>query len=140
MHAWLPRAHPEAPSPVSALMSAAMVNLGIYGIVRFDLQLLGPGPRWWGVTLLVVGAVSAVYGVLQATVATDLKRLLAYSTVENMGLIIWRWAPRPCSPPRARTGRRRSRWPRRCCTWSPTPVQVPRVSGRRLGADRDRAA
>jgi formate hydrogenlyase subunit 3/multisubunit Na+/H+ antiporter MnhD subunit len=87
LHAWLPRAHPEAPSPVSALMSAAMVNLGVYGIVRFDLQLLGPGPRWWGLTLLAVGAVSAVYGVLQATVATDLKRLLAYSTTENMGLI-----------------------------------------------------
>ncbi len=87
LHAWLPHAHPEAPSPVSALMSAAMVNLGIYGIIRFDLQLLGPGPRWWGLTLLVIGAVSAVYGVLQASVATDLKRLLAYSTVENMGLI-----------------------------------------------------
>ena len=87
LHAWLPRAHPEAPSPVSALMSAAMVNLGVYGIVRFDLQLLGPGPRWWGLTLLVVGAVSALYGVLQASVATDLKRLLAYSTTENMGLV-----------------------------------------------------
>ncbi len=87
LHAWLPRAHPEAPSPVSALMSAAMVNLGVYGIVRFDLQLLGPGPRWWGLTLLVVGGLSALYGVLQASVATDLKRLLAYSTTENMGLI-----------------------------------------------------
>lgn len=88
LHAWLPRAHPEAPSPVSALMSAAMVNLGVYGIIRVDLQLLGPGPRWWGVTLLAVGGISAVYGVLQASVATDLKRLLAYSTTENMGLII----------------------------------------------------
>ncbi|MEM6109859.1 proton-conducting transporter membrane subunit [Mycobacterium sp. 050272] len=87
LHAWLPRAHPEAPSPVSALMSAAMVNLGIYGIVRFDLQLLGPGPRWWGLALMAVGAASALYGVLQASVATDIKRLLAYSTTENMGLV-----------------------------------------------------
>ncbi len=87
LHAWLPRAHPEAPSPVSALMSAAMVNLGVYGICRFDLQLLGPGPRWWGLVLMVVGGVSALYGVVQASVATDLKRLLAYSTTENLGLI-----------------------------------------------------
>jgi hydrogenase-4 component B len=87
LHAWLPRAHPEAPSPMSALMSAAMVNLGVYGIVRIDLQLLGPGPRWWGLTLLIIGGASALYGVLQAAVATDLKRLLAYSTTENMGLI-----------------------------------------------------
>ncbi|WP_308207556.1 proton-conducting transporter transmembrane domain-containing protein [Mycobacterium cookii] len=87
LHAWLPRAHPEAPSPVSALMSAAMVNMGVYGIVRFDLQLLGPGPRSWGLVLLIIGGLSALYGVLQACVATDLKRLLAYSTSENMGLI-----------------------------------------------------
>ena len=87
LHAWLPRAHPEAPSPVSALMSAAMVNIGIYGIIRIDLQLLGPGPYWWGLTLMIFGAVSAVFGALQASVATDLKRLLAYSTTENMGLI-----------------------------------------------------
>lgn len=87
LHAWLPRAHPEAPSPISALLSGAMVNLGIYGIIRIDLQLLGPGPRWWALTLLIVGGASAVYGVLQATVATDLKRLLAYSTTEHIGLI-----------------------------------------------------
>lgn len=87
LHAWLPRAHPEAPSPVSALMSAAMVNLGVYGICRVDLQLLGPGPRWWGLALMVAGGVSALYGVVQASVATDLKRLLAYSTTENLGLI-----------------------------------------------------
>lgn len=87
LHAWMPRTYAEAPSPVSVLLSAAMVNLGIYGIVRFDLQLLGPGPRWWGVVLLAAGGASAVYGVLQATVATDLKRLLAFSSIENMGLI-----------------------------------------------------
>ena len=87
LHAWLPRAHPEAPSPVSALMSAAMVNMGIYGIIRIDLQLLGPGPHWWGLTLMIFGAISAVFGVLQASVATDLKQLLAYSTTENMGLV-----------------------------------------------------
>jgi hypothetical protein len=90
LHAWLPRAHPEAPSPVSALMSAAMVNMGIYGIIRIDLQVLGQAdasPHWWGLTLMIFGAVSAVFGVLQASVATDLKRLLAYSTTENMGLV-----------------------------------------------------
>ena len=87
LHAWLPRAHPEAPSAVSALMSAAMVNLGIYGMIRIDVQVLGGGPRWWGTTLMVVGAASAVFGVLQASVSADLKRLLAYSTTENMGLI-----------------------------------------------------
>lgn len=87
LHIWLPRAHPEAPSPVSALMSAAMVNLGIYGLIRVDLQLLGPGPRWWGLALLIVGGMSALYGVMQASVATDLKRLLAFSTTENMGLV-----------------------------------------------------
>jgi hypothetical protein len=87
LHAWLPRAHPEAPSPVSALMSAAMVNMGLYGIIRIDLQILGPGPHWWGLTLMIFGAVSAVFGVLQASVATDVKRLLAYSTTENMGLV-----------------------------------------------------
>jgi hydrogenase-4 component B len=88
LHAWLPRAHPEAPSNVSALMSAAMVNLGAYGIVRVGFDLLGGGPRWWWLLTLVTGALSSVYGILQAAMAKDLKRLLAYSTSENLGLVL----------------------------------------------------
>jgi formate hydrogenlyase subunit 3/multisubunit Na+/H+ antiporter MnhD subunit len=88
LHAWLPRAHPEAPSHVSALMSAAMVNLGVYGIVRTGFGLLGGGTRWWWLLVLALGAVSAVYGILQAAISTDLKRLLGYSTTENMGLVL----------------------------------------------------
>ena len=88
LHVWLPRAHPEAPSHVSALMSAAMVKLGVYGLIRVGFDLLGGGPRWWGLLVLAVGCLSALYGVLQATVAVDLKKLLAYSTTENVGLIL----------------------------------------------------
>ncbi|MBW0118024.1 proton-conducting transporter transmembrane domain-containing protein [Pseudonocardia abyssalis] len=88
LHAWLPRAHPEAPSHVSALMSAAMVALGVYGIVRVGFDLLGGGSTWWWVLVLVLGAVSGVYGILQAVVVTDLKALLGFSTTENMGLVL----------------------------------------------------
>ncbi|MFC0506419.1 proton-conducting transporter membrane subunit [Micromonospora costi] len=88
LHPWLPRAHAEAPSHVSALMSAAMVKLGVYGIVRIAFDLLGGGPRWWWLLLGALGALSALYGILQAAVATDLKRLLAFSTSENVGLIL----------------------------------------------------
>jgi hydrogenase-4 component B len=88
LHVWLPKAHPEAPSQVSALMSAAMVKLGVYGILRVGFDLLGGGPRWWWLLVLTFGALSAVYGVLQASVAVDLKRLLGYSTTENVGLIL----------------------------------------------------
>lgn len=88
LHVWLPRAHPEAPSHVSALMSAAMVKLGIYGLIRVWFDLLGGGPRWWGVVVLAVGALSALYGVLQASVCPDLKKLLGYSTTENIGLVL----------------------------------------------------
>ncbi|HSK34906.1 MAG TPA: proton-conducting transporter membrane subunit, partial [Propionicimonas sp.] len=84
LHVWLPRAHPEAPSYVSALMSAAMVNLGVYGVLRVGFDLLGGGPRWWWLLVLAAGVVSALSGVLQAMAATDLKRLLAYSTTENL--------------------------------------------------------
>jgi hydrogenase-4 component B len=92
LHAWLPRAHPEAPSHVSALMSAAMVNLGVYGIVRVGFDLLGGnsggGAVWWWLLVLALGAVSAIYGILQAAMSTDLKRLLGHSTTENMGLAL----------------------------------------------------
>ncbi len=88
VHVWLPRAHPEAPSHVSALMSAAMVNLGIYGLLRVGFDLLGGGPRWWWLLVLGLGAASAVYGILQAAMSTDLKRLLGFSTTENMGLVL----------------------------------------------------
>ena len=88
LHVWLPRAHPEAPSHVSALMSGAMVKLGVYGILRVGWDLLGGGPRWWGATVLAVGVASALFGILHALVSSDLKRLLAYSTTENVGLIL----------------------------------------------------
>lgn len=88
LHAWLPRAHPEAPSHVSALLSAAMVNLGVYGLVRVGFDLLGGGALWWWLLTLGLGAVSAVYGILQAAMSTDLKRLLGQSTTENMGLVL----------------------------------------------------
>jgi hydrogenase-4 component B len=88
LHVWLPKAHPEAPSHVSALMSAAMVNLGVYGIMRVGFDLLGGGPAWWWLLVLGLGALSALYGILQAVVSADLKRLLGYSTTENMGLVL----------------------------------------------------
>lgn len=88
LHVWLPRAHPEAPSHVSAVMSAAMVALGCYGIVRVGADLLGGGPLWWWALLLGLGVLSAVHGILQAAMSTDLKRLLGHSTTENMGLVL----------------------------------------------------
>ena len=87
LHVWLPRAHPAAPSHVSALMSGVMIKLGVYGLLRVGLDLLGGGPAWWGALLIGLGALSAVLGVLYALMENDLKRLLAYSSVENIGLI-----------------------------------------------------
>lgn len=87
LHVWLPRAHPEAPSHVSAAMSAAMVKMGVYGALLVSVRLLPGGPGWWAAVLLALGGVSAMYGILQASVTSDLKRLLAYSTSENVGLM-----------------------------------------------------
>ena len=88
LHVWLPRAHPVAPSHVSALMSGVMVKAGVYGLIRFVLVLLGPGAEWWGFAVLALGGVSAVLGVLYALMEHDLKRLLAFSTIENVGIIL----------------------------------------------------
>lgn len=87
LHVWLPRAHPEAPSHVSALMSATMVKLGVYGAIMVCTQFLVSGSTWRGILILALGMISALYGILQASVASDLKRLLAYSTTENVGLM-----------------------------------------------------
>ena len=88
LHIWLPRAHPAAPSHVSALMSGVMIKVGVYGLLRVAFDWLGAGPLWWGGMMLIVGAVSGVLGVLYALVDPDLKRLLAYSSVENIGIIL----------------------------------------------------
>jgi hydrogenase-4 component B len=85
-HVWLPLAHPAAPSHVSALMSGVMIKMGIYGFLR-ALAWLGPVQPWWAFTVLVVGVVSGVGGILLALGQHDLKRLLAFSSVENIGLI-----------------------------------------------------
>lgn len=88
LHVWLPKAHPEAPSPVSALMSSSMVAMGVYGIIRVGEDLLHGGTVWWWIAVALLGVVSAFYGALHATTSTDLKRLLAYSTIDIIGLVL----------------------------------------------------
>ncbi len=87
LHVWLPLAHPAAPSHVSALMSGVMTKVAIYGFVRIVFDLLGEPAWWWGMAPICLGAASAVLGLLYALWQTDLKRMLAYSTVENVGVI-----------------------------------------------------
>ncbi|MDE1814027.1 MAG: hydrogenase 4 subunit B [Thaumarchaeota archaeon] len=92
LHIWLPQAHPSAPSNVSALMSAVMIKIGIYGIVRtvFDLSGFGLSPEysWWGLLMIAIGSVSAIIGVLYAVIEHDIKRALAFSSIENIGIIL----------------------------------------------------
>jgi len=87
LHVWLPLAHPAAPSHVSALMSGVMTKVAIYGFVRIVFDLLGPPDWWWGLIVLTTGGATAAMGVLYAVFERDLKRLLAYSTVENIGVV-----------------------------------------------------
>jgi len=87
LHAWLPEAHPVAPSHISALMSGVMLKVAVYGFVRVTFDLIGEVQWGWGVTALLVGSVSALLGILYAMQQNDLKRLLAYSSIENVGVI-----------------------------------------------------
>ena len=88
MHVWLPEAHPAAPSPVSALMSGVMLKTAIYGILRVTFDLQQGQIWWWGVVLLGLGLASALFGIVFAAVQVDMKRLLAYSSIENIGLVL----------------------------------------------------
>ena len=92
LHTWLPKAHPSAPSNVSALMSAVMIKMGIYGIIRtvFDFAGFGASPdyAWWGVLMVIAGSASALIGILYAVIERDIKRALAFSSIENIGIIL----------------------------------------------------
>jgi hydrogenase-4 component B len=87
LHVWLPEAHPAAPSPVSALMSGIMLEIALYGMIRVSFDLLGLPLWWWGLLPLFLGLFSALYGVVFAAAQTDMKRLLAYSSIENIGIM-----------------------------------------------------
>ena len=87
LHVWLPEAHPAAPSPVSALMSGVMLEIAVYGVLRVTFDLLQVQLWWWGLVTLGLGLFTALFGVVFAAVQTDMKRLLAYSSIENVGII-----------------------------------------------------
>ena len=88
LHVWLPLAHPAAPSHVSALMSGVMTKVAIYGLIRIVFDLMGSPAWWWSAIVLTIGGATAALGVMYAVMQDDLKRLLAYSTVENIGVIV----------------------------------------------------
>ena len=88
LHVWLPEAHPAAPSPVSALMSGVMLKTAIYGLLRVTFDLLNIQIAWWGTLALALGLITALYGVIFAAVQSDMKRLLAWSSIENIGVIL----------------------------------------------------
>lgn len=88
LHIWLPAAHPVAPADGSAFLSGLVINLGVYGIMFFGYELLGKGPVWWGILVLVIGSLTAAIGILYALMERDFKRFLAYSSIENIGIIV----------------------------------------------------
>lgn len=88
LQVWLPSSYSSAPPGAAALLAGGILNLGFYGIVRFDVQVLGPGPTWWGILVLLLGGISAAVGILYAIAQRDLSRFVAYSSVENAGIIL----------------------------------------------------
>ncbi len=88
LHIWLPYAHPAAPSNISALMSGVMIKTAIYGIIRVAIGVLGAEYQWWGTAILIIGAVSTILGIAYALMENNIKRLLAYSSIENIGIIL----------------------------------------------------
>jgi hydrogenase-4 component B len=88
LHIWLPYAHPQAPAHISSIMSGAMIKIAIYGMIRFFVAILGPGPVWWGSLIIILGVISCLVGVIYALMDHDLKKLLAYHSVENIGIIL----------------------------------------------------
>ena len=141
LHVWLPLAHPAAPSHVSALMSGVMTKVAVYGFIRIVFDLLGPPAWWWSIVVLALGGITACMGVLYALMQHDLKRLLAYHTVENIGIIFiglglalaFKAHGMPCG------GGARAR-PRAVSRLQPFAVQEPAVLRRRRRADGDRRA
>lgn len=87
LHVWLPEAHPAAPSPVSALLSGVMLKMALYGMLRVTFDLLGHPVWWWGLIPIALGLFTAIYGVVFAAAQTDMKRLLAFSSIENVGIL-----------------------------------------------------
>ncbi len=88
LHIWLPYAHPQAPSHISSLMSGVMIKTAIYGLIRFVIFTLGVNSSWWGMLILVLAVISCLVGVIYALMEHDIKRLLAYHSVENIGIIL----------------------------------------------------
>ncbi|PIW64910.1 MAG: hydrogenase 4 subunit B, partial [Candidatus Omnitrophica bacterium CG12_big_fil_rev_8_21_14_0_65_45_16] len=88
LHIWLPYAHPQAPSHISSVMSGVMIKTAIYGIIRFVIVMLGVNSSWWGILILVLAVISCLVGVIYALMEHDIKRLLAYHSVENIGIIL----------------------------------------------------
>lgn len=88
LHIWLPYAHPQAPSHISSIMSGVMIKTAVYGIIRFVIFILGINTGWWGILVLILAVITCLVGIIYALMEHDIKRLLAYSSVENIGIIL----------------------------------------------------